>query len=358
MLQSPHRHTKKEIGMLMIILAAETVADCCITKEAALSTELIAIGKVTAPLKTMSLDSAFEASSGGESDTGMSTPTTDSAGEFVPPEHLMASLGTNAAIVGLVLSFLPWRKAIGVRSVSRLWFKQSLASAAILRMPASGLPAVFIPCDRSLDSVESVVEQELAPVPSRDHTNGMQRVFLGQLRRDATVPMVKWLFDAVFCVPDALVAVENHRNRLTYRGKGCAWAYVKDEASPNVLAFHRRVFYDSVRGVEGCWVVPSSKTAALASEIQVTGFAVQRPRHLPRNGLVCEVPLVNMKAHAEQSIGRFESYPNSPPPPPPPVPQSAVLETHGWGAVPPPPAYSEAIMTIGRTYRHNPYASQ
>lgn len=331
-------HSKKEIGMLMVILAAETVADCCITHETALSTEMMAspggfLSTTPPGTRLVSMRGGFPSdptvmvaaiaasSTAGDSDTGMSTPTTNSPTDSMPlsatldrhtpssaaaaatareqlvmdPAAFAAVVGTNAVIIGLVLSFLPWRTALQLRRVSRTWFRASLSVAALLRMPGTGLPAVFVPCDRPLGAEEGPLEHALAPPVDQAAscaTSGHERLFLGQLRREATVPMVKWLVEHVCgCLPGSLAAVENHRNRVTLRGKGCAWAYVTPAAAAAIVAFHHRVFYDLVGGVEGCWVVPASEAAALSHEIHVTGYQSNRPRHMPRNGIVCEKPL-------------------------------------------------------------------
>ncbi len=359
--------------MLMIILAAETVADCC-APNAALSTELMAsrgfvsTGPVVSAktLRTISssASSASDATEGvnGDSETGMSTPTAESADEFAPlvadqvsSGMLAVALGANAAIVGIVMSFLPWRRVLQMRGVNRLWFQQSLACAALLRMPSTGLPAVFVPCDRHLNAMEGELEQALAP-DAKQPAPGQARLFLGQLRRDATVPMVQWMMDEVFCCPaGSLVAVENHRNRMTMRGKGCAWAYVAETAAQLILSFHRRVFFDMVGGVEGCWVVPPSQTEYLASEISVTGFLAQRPRHLPRSGLVCEVPAGSIPvAELTQAVCTPAYYPNRDYNAATPA-SSALLRT-----LPPPPSYNDTVSALSapRVFCHNPYGWQ
>eukprot|EP01084_Bolivina_argentea_P233824 393736_1 len=79
-------------------------------------------------------------------------------------------------------------------------------------------------------------------VPAPTHQSAV-RIFLGQLRRSGTVSFIKWLANHVMEDTNAIMNVENHRHKVTGRGKGCAWVYVSNETSAmNLLSYHRRLF--------------------------------------------------------------------------------------------------------------------
>lgn len=358
---TPHHHGKKELSVLMLLLAAETVADCCVSSDDALSTELIASSRSDVKMLHNRVLSAashhaepFEGvSSAGDSDTA--TPVPESVDEYSSTSDMcdfagmsikgvMLSSPTSVSHVAFldgaalenILAFLSWRDNLSLRRVSRLWFEATLSRSVVCRMPSTGCPAIFLPCRRDLDGWELVEEARLSTCPELDVTpgsswlcascgwfneqramcgnrgchalgpaaadSGVARIFLGQLRREGTVPLIRWLFDEVLGEPSALIMVENHRHKITSRGKGCAWVYLRRDPSQEsdvcdkLLAYHRRLFVDVVNGVEGVWIVHPSNTDALSAEVSTRGYAVDRPRHLPRNALVTELPLAQQTA--------------------------------------------------------------
>ncbi|RNF00286.1 hypothetical protein TraAM80_07686 [Trypanosoma rangeli] len=215
-------------------------------------------------------------------------------------------------ILHLVLSFLPWRCVLQVRGVNKKSLLLSLSFVTVCRLPHSDVPALFIPCHEDLMANEGRLEAELSPTrglcdalrcgplsvsPSADvraresPSCNHQRMFVGQLRRDGTVPMIKWFLLTILQMPpESLVAVENHRNRASKRGKGCVWLTLRDRAASDVLSYHHRVFFDSVWNVEGVWLVPPSYEEQLFALASVRGNQAGRSKHLPRGTLVVEMP--------------------------------------------------------------------
>ncbi|KPA85797.1 hypothetical protein ABB37_00143 [Leptomonas pyrrhocoris] len=194
-----------------------------------------------------------------------------------------------------IFSSLPWDAATQARELSKFHFGESLAHVTIARMPQSKTVALFIPCPEDLDGDDMAVEAELAPrLASADGASGSsgQRLFLGQLRRTGTVPMVRWLVNTVFnAPPGALVSVENRRNTRTQRGKGCAWATISDAATvERMLGAHHRLFFDTVDGVEGVWLVPEGYEDALQTEVSLRSEGSAHPKHMPRGTIVVELP--------------------------------------------------------------------
>lgn len=371
--------------MLMLLLAAETVADCCskdastIASSSLTSTELFArstIGMLqnspssrpaSATLmqnnKVLSSEPYETISSAGDSDTA--TPVPESATDddldnaercdfgfslTIVPASMAAhrrALSTDSTIIKNILQHLSWRDNLSLRRVNRAWFEASLPQATVCRMPVTGCPAVFLPCRRDLDALEAADEARYSTMSAPDMainaipapwmcpacgwfndrrplcgnrschalapssqveggaehssltsttTASSQRIFLGQLRREATVPLIRWMFEEVLLDPEALLLVENHRHKLTNRGKGCAWVYVRSQGSAveSLLSYHRRLFVDNVNGVEGAWIVHPSHTDSMQREVAQRGYAADRPRTMPRNALVTELPLAQV----------------------------------------------------------------
>ena len=173
-----------------------------------------------------------------------------------------------------------------------------------------------------------------------------QRLFMGQLRRSGTIPFVLWLLRDVMGVDIAtnVMAVENHRDRNTGRGKGCAWVTVATHgnttaAAGALLSLHHRAFFDTIHGVEGIWLTAPDTAAALDSESalrsqrQPTSAATatgilpsadsqqqqqivalspavpaQHPRHMPRSSIVAEEtsPQQNLP---QNLFGRGRNFP-------------------------------------------------
>ncbi|RNF01471.1 uncharacterized protein Tco025E_08584 [Trypanosoma conorhini] len=210
-----------------------------------------------------------------------------------------------------VLSFMSWRSVLQMRGVSKQFLSLSLSFVTVCRLPHSEAPVLFIPCHEDLMANEAKVEAELYPTrrpcellkygPLSDSPANVktcespfcseQRIFIGQLRRDGTVPMIKWLLRTVLEIPsELLVAVENHRNRTSKRGKGCVWLTLRDGAASEVISYHHRVFFDKVHHVEGVWLVPPRSKEQLFALATARGNLAGRSKQLPRGTLVVETP--------------------------------------------------------------------
>jgi hypothetical protein len=318
----------KEISIIMLVMAAQTLSGVTKMQENVLSTELVAEwynfhdrpwlhDKMFKSASFYSAASSMEqlpyvtvsdgiSSSGGNSDSSEScdddrdeedVAAAQLASRLTTPCHANRRFAHNEDVWEDIFSFLPWEAALEVRSVSRFHFSKSLARVTIARMPQSKTPAVFIPCLEDLDADEMAVEAELAPLVAGSSGgatggSGGQRLFLGQLRRTGTVPMVRWLVNTVFnAPPGALVSVENRRNTHTQRGKGCAWATINDAATvERMLGAHHRLFFDTVDGVEGVWLVPEGHEGALQTEVSLRNEGSAHVKHMPRGTIVVEVP--------------------------------------------------------------------
>lgn len=382
------RAMNKELGVLMLLLAAETVTDCCVTADNALSTELFATS-TTKMINNKVLSEPFDCiSSAGDSDSATPLPEShDDLCDYAAPDFGLAvvevmkkPLSHDGVIIDNVLSFLSWKEALSVRQLNRLWFEQSLPFSIVCRMPMTGCPAVFVPCRRDLDAFEHHDEakysqcseiaacrwtcevcgwtnerralcgnrlcQSMSPITT---TSAVHRIFLGQLRREATVPFLKWIFEEILEEPSALMMVENHRHKMTGRGKGCSWVYLRTEsACHKLLTYHRRIFYDTFGGIEGAWIVHPSQVESLAVETAYRGYSLNRPRHLPRNAIVTELPAATMPMILSYPSPQVHSQ----------LPPS-VVHAAPWHPLKKtidvaPPAYGSSGPAIRR---HNPYAS-
>ncbi|KAK7198745.1 hypothetical protein NESM_000839200 [Novymonas esmeraldas] len=345
--RSSKRMLNQEISLLMLILAAQTITGMVNIKDSVLSTELVADSQSFHGRPSLKNENHSSSSyySSGSSDKhvpfmdlseGVSSSTADSdvsenfdddhdeeevvaarlASQLTTPRRANTHFTHNEDVWENIFSFLPWEVAVQVRGVSRFHFRQSLPRATIARMPHSKAPAIFIPCLEDLDSNELEVEAELTQQSQtqwscascglfnaqrsvcgnnrcqqpRPHSG--QRLFLGQLRRTGTVPMVRWLVNTVFNAPaGALVSVENRRNTHTQRGKGCAWPTINDEATVRrMLDAHHRLFFDCVNGVEGVWLVPESREGDLQAEVSMRYSGGAHQKHMPRGTIVVETP--------------------------------------------------------------------
>ncbi|GET88612.1 hypothetical protein, conserved [Leishmania tarentolae] len=346
--QRPSKHMlNQEISLLMLILAAQTITGMVNIQDSVLSTELVADAhnfRGRPSLKNESHSSSYYSSASSDKHVpfmdmseGISSSTTGShvsedfdedgdeeedivayrfASQLTAP-HLSKTYFThNEDVWENIFSFLPWEAAMKVRGVSRFHFRQSLPRVTVARMPQSRMPAIFIPCLEDLDSNEMEIEEELAPQHQtpwscphcclfnahgtvcgnnrcqQPRPQSGQRLFLGQLRRTGTVPMVRWLVNNVFnASTGALVSVENRRNTHTQRGKGCAWPTINDEATvKRMLGAHHRLFFDSVNGVEGVWLVPEGCEKGLQSEVSMRYNGGAHQKHMPRGTIVVETP--------------------------------------------------------------------
>lgn len=321
------RMLSREIGVLLLILAAQTIMGV-VNMDGALSTELMAEsesfhGRPSLNNKNYAYSSSYYSSassaekempyvdvSEGMSSSGTSSGTSESTDEDRDEEDVVAARlasrlttprrtnrvsAQDEAVWESIFSLLPWEAATQARELSQHHFGDARARVTIARMPQSKTAAVFIPCLEDLDGDEMAVEAELAPrgAGGAGGASDGQRLFLGQLRRTGTVPMVRWLVNTVFnAPPGALVSVENRRNTRTQRGKGCAWATINDAATvERMLGAHHRLFFDTVDGVEGVWLVPEGHEDALLTEVSLRGDeGGAHAKHMPRGTIVVEVP--------------------------------------------------------------------
>ncbi|KPA85798.1 hypothetical protein ABB37_00144 [Leptomonas pyrrhocoris] len=319
------RMLNREIGVLLLVLAAQTIMGV-VNMDNALSTELMAEsesfhGRPSLNNKHYSHSSCYYSSassadkempyldvSEGMSSSGTSSDASESCDDDRDEEDVAAALLASRLTIPRranqrfahdedvwenIFSSLPWDAATQARELSKFHFGESLAHVTIARMPQSKTVALFIPCPEDLDGDDMAVEAELAPrLASADGASGSsgQRLFLGQLRRTGTVPMVRWLVNTVFnAPPGALVSVENRRNTRTQRGKGCAWATISDAATvERMLGAHHRLFFDTVDGVEGVWLVPEGYEDALQTEVSLRSEGSAHPKHMPRGTIVVE----------------------------------------------------------------------
>jgi len=338
------RMLKKEIALMFLILASQTVSELSL-RETSLSTELIAddhffterpsLYKRFSPSDTSTSNPSSEKHISYtvlSEDMLSSSPSTieedgdDEEENQVAEESITVLGGTPRSINRIafaydeqvwerILGFLPWRCTLATRGVSRWVFRQTLPYVSVMRLPKTRHPAIFLPCHHDLDATEDVVEHGLSPqcIPwhcmhcglfnmarnecAKPRCNGTRssngcRMFLGQLRRSGTVPLVSWLVDYVFDAPrGALFCVENHRNLNTGRGRGCAWPTISDANTVHrMLASHHRLFFDDVEGVEGVWLVPLTGKAVLQEESYLRGESGPRHKHMPRGTMVVELP--------------------------------------------------------------------
>ena len=317
------RMLSREIGVLMLILAAQTIMgvtnmDNALGKEVMAESESFH-GRPSLNNKNYAYSSSYYSSaekelpymevSDGMSSSGTSPDASEScdddrdeeevaaarlASRLTTPRRVNQRFAQDEDVWENIFSLLPWEAATQARALSKYHFGDALAHVTIARMPQSKVAAVFIPCLEDLDGDEMAVEAELAPqLASADAPlSGGQRLFLGQLRRTGTVPMVRWLVNKVFnAPPGALVSVENRRNTRTQRGKGCAWATINDAATvERMLGAHHRLFFDTVEGVEGVWLVPEGHEDALQTEVSLRNDGSAHAKHMPRGTIVVEIP--------------------------------------------------------------------
>ncbi|ORC88010.1 uncharacterized protein TM35_000192540 [Trypanosoma theileri] len=388
------RLTKSEVGSLMLLLAADAVLEDGREERDMLSTERLALkmGLLNmnhAPLGSPELPKNFSDVDGSASSAGDSDSVVERAINPSQADEEYTNVPTHPFLIEHILlnvmEFLPWESLLRTRGVNKFFFRLSLSFLSVCRPPRSTTPALFIPCHEDLLMNEDIIEAQLSsargswvcsecgmlvnlrtsrlkPCCQNSRPEG-QRMFIGQLRRDGTVPMVKWLMSTVLQVPsDALISVENHRNKTSNRGKGCAWVTLRESAVSSLLKYHHRIFFDSVRGVEGVWVVPSHSREMLATVASVRGSMPDRAKHMPRNTLVVEMPLsvlspVPPPPRPAIPIDRMNMISLTPPPLlplPMPLPPTSSMS---------PPPYDVSSMLNQRSgpkprgpWRHDPYS--
>jgi hypothetical protein len=320
---------RKDIGMLMFLLAAETAVAAGITEpmaNAAAATSLCSEGAGLA--KAVCLVGSDTSSLGGDTDSASlqrtPSPEHDEQEASVSTEEVFArasaakNLFANEVLLSGILSYVPWQQAMKLRSVSRLTNTIISRTTMVRQLPGTSVPAIWMPVPTNLEETSQACEAALqflhpsiwrcvkcgywngetrvlcgnrgCQFPSLTHAN-CSRIFIGQLRRDDTVPLLKWMVDFLLEEPASLRNVENHRNTATNRGKGCAWAYFDNEdMAQKFLTYHRRLFLDSVDGVEGFWLVSPRYVEELQAVANERGYAPNRAKALPRNALVVEIP--------------------------------------------------------------------
>ena len=131
----------------------------------------------------------------------------------------------------------------------------------------------------------------------------MYRLFVGQLKRDHTLPSILWTI-RMLCPEVQVITVENRVDLTTQRNKGCCWITVIDWTAEILLSFHRRVFFDilahSDGQVSGFWVVPNHNSwKAYLEQIALRKRPV-KCRSLPRKPVVVEIANLQMKNESEQ----------------------------------------------------------
>jgi hypothetical protein len=221
-----------------------------------------------------------------------------------------------------VCSYLSWRECVKLKALNNAWRVATEEVVVQEMLPETDTPAFFIHCPQGLLD-DNTVEAKLRcqhPTKWRCSTCGFcnsetrilcgnrscqipcathrdcARLFLGQLRREGTVPFLKWLVEGVFGSPQHPVTidnVENHRQLMTSRGKGCAWVYLTNRAmADTVMQYDHRIFLDvhAWTGREGVWLVEKEAQGALQEAAKIRGYVRGRDLVLPRNTLVVEYP--------------------------------------------------------------------
>lgn len=337
---------------------------------------------------------------------------TDIEATLADEESAEAALPQDLVLLDAVFDFLPWRDVLRIRGTSSRWCKVARNHISFESLPRTGAPALFIRRPNTEhDALEAAFEQRLRCVhpgkwrcercgfcnsetrilcgnrscqmPADSHRDAA-RLFVGQLRREGTVPFLTWLVETIISRDDELrvINVENHRDLKTNRGKGCAWVYLqRTDTASRLLEFHHRVFADvhPRTGVEGVWLVPNGSQMALQDEIVERAYAKGRSQVLPRNALVVEAP-------ARATGGRPRRVVHDVPPMAAAMPTDASDATavpcdgsapqsptvskrvhHPYAPLPgpmahapPPPAYHEVQHHTHHdnagTYTHSPYA--
>jgi hypothetical protein len=260
--------------------------------------------------------------------------------------------GLNAATRRAVCAYLPWRDCFALRQTCKSWKTATLETVMVASLPSKpDQPALFLPAPREIEA-DHTTEAALrckhpskwrclfcgfcnsetrilcgnraCQVPCASHRD-CARLFLGQLRREATVPFLRWLVEGVMASPAnpaCIVNAENHRHLATGRGKGCAWIYLECATMASaVLNFHHRVFADveSTTGREGVWIVDHGAELQLAADVERRAtYDPHRSLVLPRCPLVveypCRQPYPALPAAPTSAMQQPNPY-NAPPPP-------------------------------------------
>lgn len=367
--------TGGDTGIAMLYFAAETAVGEQTEERQMLSTERLALemGLLNmnhAPLSSPEVPKAFADFESSVSSAGDTDSLADRFNNYFQCEDEVRKMFSSTFLqekdLLRVLSFLPWRCVLQLRAVNKQFLRLSLTFVAVCRLPRCSKPALFIPCQEDLMANESRVEAELSHARGaficqecgqslnagalslkqccQSSALGMRRLFVGQLRRDGTVPMIKWLLLTVFGLPpSSFISAENHRNKSSNHGKGCAWVVLQNNAASHVLSYDHRLFFDNVKGVEGVWLVPEEGKEQLAFVAQARGCAQDRSKHMPRNTLVVEVP------HSAERQ----------PPPAFRAPRRLLTAESYAPSLPsyvPPATYMESTKQLAQ-WHHDPYAS-
>ena len=294
-----------------------------------------------------------------------SLSTTD-AGNAVTDEG--AAMKMPARLVASALQYLGWRDAARAREVCRGWAAAVALNGVVFKSIEPGVPAVFIRCPQEIFDAEATATEDRlrAPdslcawlCPSCGYRNGdlrvrcgnrrcqqpveshkdCVRVFVGQLRREATVGFARWLVENVFSCEGAtfrdrpslmfvsgdrrhpaqgcgdqhgtsqhitLTTVDDHRHPTTHRGKGCAWLYLRcpptsgNAAAPvpeqdgnaaaatmmqHLMSFHHRVFLDVEEDADDADPPPLVGKVGAASNGSSTTTSDAPSTRRPREGV-------------------------------------------------------------------------
>jgi len=155
--------------------------------------------------------------------------------------------------------------------------------------------------------------------PHYDSNATAHRLFVGQLRKEQTAHILRWILAMTLSDVD-VVHAESHTNPSQGgRGKGCAWLYVRSQSDVvRVMALHQRAYVDvDDEGHEGMWVCGNTdddKSLLAVHAGHQSGSRNRLPVH-PRNCLVVEVPSKSSSSSNNRG-GRTVPYLRPPPPMP------------------------------------------
>eukprot|EP00672_Neobodo_designis_P026181 CAMPEP_0174832424 /NCGR_PEP_ID=MMETSP1114-20130205/3668_1 /TAXON_ID=312471 /ORGANISM="Neobodo designis, Strain CCAP 1951/1" /LENGTH=596 /DNA_ID=CAMNT_0016066283 /DNA_START=71 /DNA_END=1861 /DNA_ORIENTATION=+ len=311
--------SQKELSVVVILLAAETAV-------VTTSTAPSPAGGAAPTTTVFTVSSEAAAAAGLSWLARQPLPKVDAAVLESAKQAFVANGadGLNAATRKAITSFLPWRDCLALRQSNKAWRAAADETVRVTTLPSNGdVRAMFLPCPRDVDA-DTTTEARLkcrhaskwrcpycafcnsetrilcgnrhCQIPCPTHLD-CARLFLGQLRREGTVPFITWLVESVLgseANPMHIVNAENHRQLSTGRGKGCSWIYLASRSmAPTVLNYHHRVFtdVDPVTKREGVWIVAPADAEALAADVSARAtYDASRSLLLPRGALVVEYP--------------------------------------------------------------------
>ncbi|KNH07020.1 hypothetical protein XU18_2291 [Perkinsela sp. CCAP 1560/4] len=135
----------------------------------------------------------------------------------------------------------------------------------------------------------------------------MTRLFVGQLKREHTLPSILWTI-RMLCPDIQIITIENRIDQATKRNKGCCWITVIDWTADMLLGFHRRILFDSISHftgqLSGFWVVPNHPSWISYLDQLVYRKLANRCRSLPRKPMVVEVANMQVKNSSSPAMDR------------------------------------------------------